>query len=153
MIYWDAKVWDLNFCFLVWGLKWFLKLKYNMNLSKHTKAKKKNWHNHIYLPVICLKKKSLQLKSPVYLSIHFPFPPEGNQCPESGVLVPCTTFISLLYMCISLSIVVYVVKFHKTIIGTSLVVQWWRLYAANAGSMSSIPDWGIRLYMLLSQKF
>ena len=36
----------------------------------------------------------------------------------------------------------------KIIIGTSLVVQWLRLRAANAGGLGSIPGQGTRSHML-----
>ena len=29
--------------------------------------------------------------------------------------------------------------------GTSLVVQWFRLHASNAGVMGSIPGWGTKI--------
>ena len=32
--------------------------------------------------------------------------------------------------------------------GTSLVVQWLRLSAPNAGGLGSISDWGTRFHML-----
>ena len=32
--------------------------------------------------------------------------------------------------------------------GTSLIVQWLRLYAPNAGALGSIPDQGTRSHML-----
>ena len=35
--------------------------------------------------------------------------------------------------------------FQKTLSGTSLVVQWLRLYASNAGSMGKIPSWGTKI--------
>jgi len=31
--------------------------------------------------------------------------------------------------------------------GTSLVVQWLRLHASNAGGVGSIPGWGIKILM------
>ena len=33
-------------------------------------------------------------------------------------------------------------KYVKTAVGTSLVVQWLRLRASNAGGAGSIPGWG-----------
>ena len=41
-------------------------------------------------------------------------------------------------------------KRHPT--GTSLVVQWLRLHAANAGGPGSIPGQGTRSRMLVSTK-
>ena len=35
--------------------------------------------------------------------------------------------------------------FQKTLSGTSLVVQWLRLYASNAGGMGKIPSWGTKI--------
>ena len=39
----------------------------------------------------------------------------------------------------------------KRLNGTSLVVQWLRLCASNAGDMSSIPGWELRYHMLYSE--
>ena len=38
-------------------------------------------------------------------------------------------------------------KTQITNIGTSLVVQWVRLCAPNAGGLGSIPGWGTRSHM------
>ena len=35
--------------------------------------------------------------------------------------------------------------FRKTLLGISLVVQWLRLPASNAGDTSSIPGWGTKI--------
>ena len=38
-------------------------------------------------------------------------------------------------------------EYEKECIGISLVVQWLRLCALNAGALGSIPDWGTRYHM------
>ena len=45
--------------------------------------------------------------------------------------------------------ILYILKF---ISGTSLVVQWVRLHAANAGGPGSIPDLGTRSHMHAATK-
>ena len=40
----------------------------------------------------------------------------------------------------------------KNKIGTSLVVQWVRLHAPNAGGLGSIPGWGTRYHMHATTK-
>ena len=35
--------------------------------------------------------------------------------------------------------------FKNEYVGTSLVVQWLRFHASNAGGMGLIPDWGTKI--------
>ena len=46
----------------------------------------------------------------------------------------------------------YMQRFKKVIKGTSLVVQWLRLRAPNAGGLGSIPGQGTRSHMHAATK-
>ena len=60
-------------------------------------------------------------------------------CSRIQSRVPCFIYSVFIFL---------IIKFLKKVIGTSLVVQWLRLHAPNAGGLGSIPGQGTKSHML-----